>query len=800
VGQSVCDQTKPTMMQCTTEKPQSQKTPSVGTQIRSHDEADTAAHKAILPRIHALPHTDCHAKKIGKLNAHGTALMQPSAFALQHAAAPLLHEYATKGCPVNCGPDWSHERILAALEYGAHPTAKVPQALKCLIEEAEAKVTHGFSRIITWKDIKNDVPKKFKLSPVAMIPHKSKLFRSILDLSFVLRSQRSTTLKSVNEDTIKLAPQQSMNQLGKTLKRIIAALADCHAANRKMMFAKLDIKDGFWRLVVSHEDAWNFCYVIPNTDPNAHIDDTKIVVPNSLQMGWCESPPFFCAASETARDVIASILHTNLPPHPFEERMLPKNFTDLPMQDLQSLMSLIEVYVDDFIACTDNVSQTQLLKLSRAMLHGIHTVFAPPTVTGHNGGDPISEKKLDKLEGLWQTVKEILGWILDGANHTICLPPDKVQKITQLLRRTNKQTKVRLNDFQKLAGVLHHAAYGMPGGRGLFNPLWKAMAKCTNGWVPMTTEIRHTLNDFKWLFLEIANKPINVTQLVPTHPNIHGYCDACKSGAGGVWILPQDNVNNRHVVWATTFPPPVIKKFENHELSINDLEMAGVLIQWLVLEHLLPSLHHLQAGIECDNSSTVVWSRKFTAKSIVAGHLLRALALRQQICGSAPLLVISIAGKLNDMADIASRFASDPAMQKNSPSLLSYFNTHFKQTNSWQEFHLPQKLISRVISSLLGTRLTLESWRRLPGLVKSIGTAGRVTQTPSKSTLYSPTWTPSSATLSLQHSLLGSGKATTGEATKSKYQESLTPFRPSARPSSWLDTKAQSTEHPTPTI
>ena len=767
-------------------------------QITSHEEADSAAHKAILPRIHSLPNTKRQSNKIGKLNEHKTALMQPTSFALQHAAATLLNEYADSGCPVDCGPDWNHERIMTALEYGAHPTAKVPQALKCLIEEAEAKVTNGFSRIIKWKDIKDDIPRKFKLSPVAMIPHKSKLFRSILDLSFVLRGQDKEKIKSVNDDTIKMAPQESMNQLGKTLKRIIAALADCQEADRTMMFSKLDIKDGFWRLVVNHEDAWNFCYIIPNMDPSTPIDETQIVVPNSLQMGWCESPPFFCAASETARDVISSILDTKLPPHPFEERMLPKNYSDLPLQDLNSMVSLIEVYVDDFIACTDNVSRTQLLKLSRAMLHGIHTVFPPPSITGHTGGDPISEKKLDKLEGLWDHVKEVLGWILDGTNHTIHLPPEKIKKITELIRKTMKQKKVRLNDFQKLAGILHHAAYGMPGGRGLFNPIWKAMARCSSGWVKISKEIKDTLTDFKWLFAEITNTPINVAQLVPTYPNVHGYCDACKYGAGGVWIIPLSANSNRYIFWSIAFPEDIVKKFETHELSINDLEMAGVLLQWLVLEHLLPSLHHIQVGIECDNSSTVVWSKKFTAKSIVAGHLLRALALRQQICSSAPLLVISIAGKLNDMADIASRFASDKKLRKNSPTLLHHFNTHFKQTSSWLEFHLPQKLISRVISSLLGKRLTLESWRRLPGLVKNIGHAGHVTQMPSKSTHYSPTSTQSSETLFLQHSLLGSGKATTGEATKSKYQESLMPFRPSARPSSWLDIKAPSTDLQTP--
>ena len=61
---------------------------------------------------------------------------------------------------------------------------------------------------------------------------------------------------------------------------------------------------------------------------------------------------------------------------------------------------------------------------------------------------------------------------------------------------------------------------------------------------------------------------------------------------------------------------------EDGTLSINDLKMASVLLEWLVLEATMPSLHHVQAGIECDNASTVHWTRKFTAKLLCAGHLL----------------------------------------------------------------------------------------------------------------------------------------------------------------------------------
>ena len=171
--------------------------------------------------------------------------------------------------------------------------------------------------MVTYWDIKENLQPKLKLSPIAMIPHKSRKFRAILDLSFNLRAAKEKTA-SVNDTTRKQAPAEAMKELGNVVKWILATMEDrCQEdPHVEFMFAKLDMKDGFWQLVVNEEDAWKFCYAIPNKHADTPIEDTKIVVPNSLQMGWCESPPFFFAASETGRDVIATLLQTDLAKHP----------------------------------------------------------------------------------------------------------------------------------------------------------------------------------------------------------------------------------------------------------------------------------------------------------------------------------------------------------------------------------------------------------------------------------------------------------------------------------------------------
>jgi len=49
-----------------------------------------------------------------------------------------------------------------------------------------------------------------------------------------------------------------------------------------IIFAKWDKKDGFWHLVVSEEDAWHFCYILPCINKD---DPIKIVRLTCLQMG-----------------------------------------------------------------------------------------------------------------------------------------------------------------------------------------------------------------------------------------------------------------------------------------------------------------------------------------------------------------------------------------------------------------------------------------------------------------------------------------------------------------------------------
>ncbi len=67
----------------------------------------------------------------------------------------------------------------------------------------------------------------------------------------------------------------------------------------KIFMAKWDIKDGFWLMDCASDEECNFAYVLPQQVG----EPEKLMIPTFLQMGWVESPPYFCAATKTAQDV-----------------------------------------------------------------------------------------------------------------------------------------------------------------------------------------------------------------------------------------------------------------------------------------------------------------------------------------------------------------------------------------------------------------------------------------------------------------------------------------------------------------
>jgi hypothetical protein len=160
-------------------------------------------------------------------------------------------------------------------------------------------------------------------------------------------------------------------------------------------------------------EEWNFAYGL-RQEPNK---PTKLLIPTSLQMGWVESPPYFCAASEAVRDIASDYCNTpigSLPPHKFDKhRTGDEDYNALPTiaAGNDPCQYGLEVYVDNFMSIAIPMLQEQLTHVGRAIMAGIHDVFLADII---DGNDPISEKKLLKGEGQYALFKTLLGFDFDG--------------------------------------------------------------------------------------------------------------------------------------------------------------------------------------------------------------------------------------------------------------------------------------------------------------------------------------------------------------------------------------------------
>ena len=219
--------------------------------------------------------TTTHQKPSIKVVGH----MLPRNRALKHEAAAELLQYATNGCPVNCGEQWSIKRLQAAIDAGPCTSASSKEAIQACRKEILEKVNEGHCRIIDWNDIKDNPHKNLKISPIAAIQHKSRLFRMILHLAFQIEINKEKLL-SVNDTTDHtLAPQHSMYELGNVIPRIIWSLARAPDTGVPILFSKIDLKDGYWRMIVNEHEVWNFAYVLQSLNKD---DPIQIVIPNAL--------------------------------------------------------------------------------------------------------------------------------------------------------------------------------------------------------------------------------------------------------------------------------------------------------------------------------------------------------------------------------------------------------------------------------------------------------------------------------------------------------------------------------------
>jgi hypothetical protein len=181
-----------------------------------------------------------------------TSLMQPQPLSEVHPFMPTLHKWRN-GIEVDCRPDWSWDIVEATVARGPHLMASTPEAIALFRDNIAYQVKVGFCKVMLWEDIKQLRPGNLKILPVAVVPQVGRHGRIILDLLFPMYQDVNGIVTavqaSVYNTTILNAPSTPVREIGKVLPRLLHYMRDM-PAGLHILFSKLDISNGFWRLIV----------------------------------------------------------------------------------------------------------------------------------------------------------------------------------------------------------------------------------------------------------------------------------------------------------------------------------------------------------------------------------------------------------------------------------------------------------------------------------------------------------------------------------------------------------------------
>jgi hypothetical protein len=335
----------------------------------------------------------------------------------------------------------------------------------------------------------------------------------------------------------------------------------------------------------------------------------------------------------------------------------------------------------------------------------------------------------------------MLGFDFDGKRKTMWLEKEKRAKLLTILhswlRAGSLNRGIPFGEFESVIAKVRHAFTALPGGRGLLSPCNRLLQKRPPvDYFHRNDSLHAAISNCRTILRESMSRPTRCRELVAGWPDIIGVVDVSSHGVGSVIIgelsecLP--------MVFRSQWPPDITANMISEAtpkgtITNSDLELAGLILLWLMMEHVCSPLAEKSIALFSNNSPTVSWVQRMAClSSLVAEQLIRVLALRFNLQKGCPITTLHIAGDQNSMTDIPSpSFGSEHKWHfKSEHDLLTFFNCNFTlpSQNSWTVCQPTSVIATRVISVLRMTPFTLDNWRRLPAAGKNIGITGRSTR------------------------------------------------------------------------
>ena len=472
---------------------------------------------------------------------------------------------------------------------------------------------------------------------------------------------------SVNEATWMLdAPEIGYGETPlKFLMAVYNALIVYHGGD--LAAAKRDVDGAFNRFHVFPGDVAKFAYMV---SPGIMAFMLR------LPMGWRRSP----ANMAITTDAIARFANAHsvmeVPEASLElEELHEENFVDT-LEGEQAFRGIADslneglvlgegvrvmAFVDDLLAlCLKRHCQgaTRLLCWSMEQLYRRVDVNE-----AHYRNEAMSVKKL-RSEGAWQWQIIALGIGYDLLRGEVFVPEARRLKLLNLLEtKFGEGTAVAsVKDIQRLTGQCQSLALVKPQGRFQISRFYGAitgLAGYSSDKIVLNDDFLEELKGWK-KWAENA-KPVSLHAVAIRSPTLTGFSDAAgkkDGGMGGYWELGNGTV----IWWREIFPLEITDRLTRDrgeerigDITINDLELAGVIANFVVLRQVLgdEGMRHAVLLSRADNTSAVSWIRKCVSKGRRGRLLLQILEelLEETECN---ILATFVAG-VDNLADLPSR-------------------------------------------------------------------------------------------------------------------------------------------------
>jgi len=163
---------------------------------------------------------------------------------------------------------------------------------------------------------------------------------------------------------------------------------------------------------------------------------------------------------------------------------------------------------------------------------------------------------------------------------------------------------IPFKEFERVIAKVRHAFTAIPAGRGLLTPCNKMLqTKPPLVFLQQNPILRAAIMGCRTLLQESSDSPTGCRRLVGGWPDYIGVCDASSHGAGGVVF--GENKACVPTVFRWEWPPAIRELYHDNKITNSDLELAGLLFLWLVMELVCGDLREQRAALFSDNSPTV---------------------------------------------------------------------------------------------------------------------------------------------------------------------------------------------------